>query len=215
MSDLDWLLVGALGVETGPVLAALEGRHVHSRRLMSGRLGGARVAVLTCGVGPAKAERRTRAALQAVRVGAVVSFGTCGALVDHLDVGEVIAVSEVRFEDRCRELTPLASLRPVICQTVSEAVWSAARRDQLAAAGAEICEMEAFAVSRAAGALPFHALKVVSDHAGGTIDPAVGKPREKNPLVIGRFLARAARLSKQDLLPALVAAVASGTATTG
>jgi len=215
MSVLDWLLVGALGVETAPVLAALGGRRVHSHRLVSGTLGGARVGVLTCGVGPEKAQRRTRAALEAVDVAAVLSFGTCGALVDHLEVGEVITVSEVRFEGRHRALPPLASLRAVVCETVSKAVWTAERRDQLAAAGAEICEMEAFAVGQAASTLPFLALKVVSDHAGGVVDPAVGKPREKNPLVVGRFMARAARLSQQDLLPALESVMARGGPPTG
>ncbi len=212
---MQWLLVGALGAETLPLVAALQATRPLGRRLVLGRLGGAEVGVLTCGVGPRKAESRTRDQLQRLKPTlGVVSLGTCGALVDRLEIGAVVGVRSVRDESgEPVEIDVLPGLTPARLITVREAVWTSERRHALAARGEEICEMEAHAVMAAAtdAGLPFHAVKVVSDHAGRDKgDKAVGKPRERNPLVIGRFLARAGRLSQHQLLPALREALPTG-----
>ena len=212
-----WLLVGALGVETLPLVAALEGKQLRSPRLVTGRLAGVEVGVLTCGVGPARAESRTEACLAELQLGpgaAVISLGTCGALVDDLSVGDVVSAAVLHREGSPEgAISCLPGPRSVALVTVAEAVWTAERRDQLAAMGAEACEMEAHAVwtvARRRG-LGFHALKVVRDRAGGEpLDKALGKVKERNPLVIGRFLARAGRLSHGRLLPAVEAAVITG-----
>lgn len=209
---MDWLLVGALGVETLPLVAALEGKALRSRRLVSGRMGGVEVGVLTCGVGPERAASRTAAALDLARPRrGLISLGSCGALVDELPVGAVVAVAAVREEGGAAEAVEALPGWPAVdLVTVAEAVWTPGRRAALAAAGSAVCEMEAAAVrglAREAG-LQFRALKVVSDQAGGgPPDKALGRVQERNPLVIGRFLARAGRLCRDALLPAVQAAI--------
>ena len=116
-----WLLVGALEAETSPIVARLQGAtpaapagwdHVATWgsakgeirqpvEFLSGDLDGVPVSVLTVGVGPANAERYTRHALEAmhpeVPVG-VVSFGTCGSLVDSLRAGDVVTATALLVE---------------------------------------------------------------------------------------------------------------------
>ena len=116
-----WLLVGALEAETSPIVARLQGAapaapagwdHVATWgsangdirqpvEFISGDLDGVPVIVLTVGVGPANAEHYTRRALEAMHpetpVG-VVSFGTCGSLVDSLRVGDVVTAIALLVE---------------------------------------------------------------------------------------------------------------------
>ena len=196
------LIVGALGAETLPFLRALQRPRPLSRRLVRGRLGGHEVAILTCGVGPAKAARRVTAALPLWSAQAVVSIGTCGALIDTLPVGSVVTATRL-LEDETERPAPLPwpGVQPATVVTVREPVFSLERRQVLADIGATVCEMEAAAVQRAAGALPVLTLKVVSDLAGSAADDP---PKRPSPLDIARFQAQARRLSAAHLLPRFI-----------
>ncbi len=187
------LIVGALRAETLPILQALAHRRRH-RGLWAGHLGGPPLLVTTCGVGPRRAAAHTRAVLAQHRPRAVLSVGTCGALVDGLRVGDIV--------HDAHGWATLEGLRPARIHTVDRAVWSPARRAALAAAGHEVVEMEAAAVRTAAEAagLPFGALKVVSDRAGAGGRAPDGRP---GPLDIARFQLRALRLSRRRLVPVL------------
>ena len=133
--------MGALGAETLPFVRRLQHPRPRSHRLVVGRYGALEVGVLTCGVGPDKAARRTRAALAAWRPDAVVSVGTAGALVDHWPVGTVLAGRTL--VDRNQRRTVLAGLQGAAVVTVEEPCWTAAQRARLAALGADLVEMEA------------------------------------------------------------------------
>lgn len=194
---VSWLFAGAMAAETLPLIQRLERVRVLGKRLVTGRLRGETVGVLTCGVGPERAERRTRVALQRLEAERVVSFGTCGALVDTLPVASVVVASRLRGLDV--ELLRAPALTLVELVTVRRAVATVAVRDQLATAGAQVCEMEAEGVWHAADGRPFGAIKVVSDLAGGGgLD--LSSP---GPLAILRFKALAARLTERHLAPAL------------
>ena len=204
MSAVRWLLVGALGVETLPVLRRLRGARARGARLVTGRLGGAEVAVLTCGVGPIRAERRTAEALAGFPAEAVVSLGTCGALVDELPIGSLVTAGALfREETPAGRLRAAPGIREVGLTTVSEVVWSTARRSRLATLGAAVCEMEAAGVARAAQGRAVYAVKVVSDQAGGAPDPALASPSAVTPAAVALFKLRALRLSERTLAPAL------------
>ena len=195
------LIVGALGAETLPFLRALHQPRPLSPRLVTGQLSGQSVAVLTCGVGPAKASRRVTAALPLWDAAAIVSIGTCGGLIDALAVGTVVTASRLLEEDtECPAPLPWPDIPHATIVTVSRGVFTASRRAVLAARGGTVCEMEAAAVQRAAGDLPFSTLKVVSDLAGGAADDPPPRP---GPLDIGRFMALALKLSSEKLLPTL------------
>ena len=196
------LIVGALGAETLPILSALGSPRPLSRRLVAGQLGEhSSVAVLTCGVGPDKATRRTAAALTRWRAEAVVSIGTCGALCDTLAVGQVLTARRLLWEGQpCRDPLPWPGAMDATLVTVAAPVFDPARRAALAAAGATACEMEAAAVQRAAAGLPLCTLKVVSDLAGAATDDP---PRRPSPFDIVRFTRQARRLVAHHLLPLL------------
>lgn len=206
---IQWLLVGALPAETLPVLGRLSGAFIHGSRLVSGRLDGLSVAVLTCGAGPEKAARRTAAALAELDAEQVMSFGTCGALSDDLRIGDLLCGSVAHDEQgRTWPLLPLPGLRAAQIATVSSVVGTRVRREALAQRGHEICEMEAAAVARAAGGRPCAACKIVSDRAGADRDAAVQPPRVPSPIRILGFQSRALRLVEGRLLTVLRAALA-------
>lgn len=195
------LIIGAMGAETLPLLSALRHRRPLTPRLVTGTLDGQPVAVLTCGVGPAKAARRSSRALRHIQVRAVVSVGTCGALVDDLSVGDVVTAERLLQEEaQLPAPLPWPDALAVTIVTVSKPVWSPDRRAALAAAGAAVCEMEAAAIQSIIENLPFSALKVVSDLAGGSSDDP---PSRAGPADIARFRASASRLCREHLLPVL------------
>ena len=200
-----WLLAGALAAETLPVVRRLEHSRVLSPRFVAGRLGGEHVGVLTCGVGPAKAAERGREALVEWPATHLVSFGTCGALGPELPVGRVVSACAIRVEDRWETLQPVRSATPVSLVTVREAVATPERRAELFGLGAQVCEMEALAIRGLDAGLPFYALKVVSDQAGGDEGEPLGS---RNPLNLLRFQALAAKLVDSELAPALEAFLA-------
>ena len=158
--------VAALVAESSPIVRRLQSPRPLSHRLVSGTLAGCEVAVLTCGVGPSKAFERTTAALARWPADGVLSFGTCGALVDAFGVGSVVTAETLLAEqDPCAPPLPWPAAARVCLTTVDRPVFEASWRDELAGIGAQACEMEAAAVQRAAGSRVFATLKVVSDMA--------------------------------------------------
>jgi nucleoside phosphorylase len=204
-----WLLVGAMRVETFPVLRRLTAPRPLGPRLWLGRLGDRPVALLTCGVGPERAERRAAEAIAALDPEAVVSFGTCGALIDGLPRGALVGATGL--------VSPGVALVPLMpppppgltlgaVASVPEVVATPAARAAWAARGAVACEMEAEGVRRAAQDRPLYALKVVSDAAGGDPDERLAPG---DPVQILRFKALALTLVEGRLAPALVAWLSS------
>ena len=179
-----------------------------SRSLYVGCLGGVPVALLTCGIGPVKAESSTRAAMslvvnQGFTVDSVVSFGTCGSLVDDLSIGDLVSAKRLASgAGKGETLEPIGGFRAVDVVTVDRPVTTNSERDRLASIDFQVCEMEAAGVYRAAVGKPFSVLKVVSDSAGGDPeDKVIAKgPR---PVRIARFMIRARLLSEAHLVGAL------------
>jgi nucleoside phosphorylase len=199
-----WLLVGAMRVETFPVLRRLTAPRPIGPRLWLGSVNARPVALLTCGVGLERAERRGLEAIERLDPEVVVSFGTCGALIDGLPRGALVgATGLVHRAEAEVPLTPppCPGLHLGALASVAEVVATPKARAALAARGAVACEMEAAGVRRAARDRPFYALKVVSDAAGGD-------PNERlepgDPVQILRFKALALNLVEGHLAPALV-----------
>lgn len=205
-----WLIVGAMGVETAPLLARLTRGRVLTPRTLVGTLDGQEVAITTCGVGPDAARKATAASLLAFPADAVISIGTAGALVDSLARGSVHGIGRVFYQGALVDvLRPLGGLPAAAVCTVSKPVWTSERRDRLAESGAQLVEMELAAVLEAARAhspsLPVHGIKVVSDAAGGETDEVA---RAARPDRIARFKIRALGLATTQLAPAVRAAIA-------
>jgi len=202
-----WLLAAALAAEVLPVLLRLAEPRVLEARLVAGRLAGREVGLLRTGVGDVRARRRTAAALARWDAAHVVSFGTCGALVDGLAVGDVVVASHVLDLPRDGLLAAPGG-RPVVLATVAEAVREPAERTRLAARGAEVCDMEAAGVLAAAGSgRSFAAVKVVSDLAGADRDGLLA-PGGRFPFL--RFKLGAVGLVRDRLLPVLLALLEGG-----
>lgn len=204
-----WLLVGAMRVETFPVLRRLTAPRPVGPRLWLGSLGARPVALLTCGVGPERAERRGLEALAQLDVEGIVSFGTCGALQDGLPRGALVGATSLLSGDlnpTPLPAPPLEGLTLGALASVSEVVATPKARAAWAARGAIACEMEAEGLRRAARGRPLYALKVVSDAAGG--DPNE-RLQPGDPVQILRFKALALNLVERQLAPALVAWVSA------
>ena len=232
-----WLLVGALEAETSPIAARLRalravpgwpnpvaqwgtaaGAVRQPVTLVGGELDGVEVRVLTAGVGPMNAEMYTRQALEAMlpqRPRGVLSFGTCGALVDDLRRGDVVTATALFDAERRRcALAPRGRFRHVALTTCAAPVCQPRRRDALAAHGCHVVEMEAGGVLAAAAAVmgaetaagSFGAVKVVSDQAGAARDEmdfgGVGKAFDRDA-----FLAVARELCTIALAPVLSTAL--------
>lgn len=178
------LLAGALASEVRPFIRRLRGRRTLSDRLVTGRVGEFQVGVVRVGVGRERAEARTRQALQVWDADWVISLGTCGALVDDLWMGQMVTGRHLLGGDPST-LRVMPVVRPVNLVTVDDVVDTQAARDQWAAGGAQVCDMEAVGVQAASGRRIFSVAKVVSDHAG----------RHRDPVFAGRFLPRATRLA--------------------
>ena len=197
-TSVDALWVAALVSEVAPLVRLLEQPRLLSHRLCVGRLGDRRIAVLRCGVGPERAERRTREALARLEASTVWSLGSCGALVDDLSVGEVVTADAAMGLGRRWELPPVDGLRRGTVLTVDTPIFDADRRAAAADLGALVCEMEAAAVVTCHPRV--RVLKVVSDRAGAEPDVVFARPRA---LAVARFHRRVERIMREALLPVL------------
>ena len=194
------LLVVAVLAEALPLIRRMEQRQWHSPRLLEGRLAGRRVLLLRAGVGHRRAKRATACVIRTHSVGEVLSMGTCGALVDDLSVGDLVTAHSI-LDLPAERVSPMTgNARAVVLATVPRVVDDPLHRQTWAGRGAEVCEMEAAAVARAAGGHPFTTLKVVSDHAGAR-PPRI--PNLPSRLRITAFQLRAYQLVEAHLAPAL------------
>ena len=205
------LLVGALRVETASLLLRLRRRRRLAPGLFVGRMQHRQVAVATCGVGPRNAFRATSFAVRQFKPDWVVSVGTAGALVDDCAPGQLRCVDMLhRGGVPVTQLAAVPEFIAASCATVVRPVFHPLRRSLLAAAGAQIVEMESLGVYDAVQAIHpsavVSALKVISDSAGAEISSVTRHlPRV---VQIARFHLSAARLCRDKLAPAVEAAVA-------
>jgi nucleoside phosphorylase len=195
------LLVVALWAEALPLLARMRQRRRRGRGLYSGRLAGRPVLLLHCGLGSVPAAQATERVLGRHDVGAVLSVGTCGALVDGLRVGDLVTAERILDLDGAQP-RPLPGVRPVVLATVPRVVHDPEQRAHWAQLGAEVCEMEAAGVAAKAAGHPFLTLKVVSDLAGARPARIRGLPRRVRRLA---FQGQACRLMHRQLAPVLEA----------
>ena len=194
------LLVGALLAEVLPLLQQLENSSIIDHRLVLGEWNSHPIAVLRCSVGPDPAFRNTKRALEKLEVGRIISIGTCGALSDDLQIGDLCTASTIQNESGQKvDIPPLQGLVANRLITVSKPVLHPENRSRLQP-NADICEMEAFSVWKAARGIPMHTLKVVSDHAGRDPDPVMSTSLIKAHR-IAQFMLRAGKLSREYLVP--------------
>jgi adenosylhomocysteine nucleosidase len=149
-----------------------------------GIVGGRRVAWCAAGVGAAAATRATRLLIDGHRPARLVSAGFAGGLAPALDRGAVVLPTRVL--DGVDGGPPIAlahaALRGIgatatAIVSVARVVTTAAAKRALAAeTGAEVVDMETYAVARAAGdaSLPCTSIRVVSDTAGQDLPREIG-----------------------------------------
>jgi nucleoside phosphorylase len=202
------LLVGALLPEVLPLIRLLEQPRPINHRLFQGKINNHTILILRCGVGITAAHHHTEKTLQLYPVDRIISIGTCGALSNHLQIGDVCTTAKLITEDgEDIAVQPLHGFptQRLIC--VQRFIGSPERRE-LYSAIADICEMEAFGVWMAANALqattpvPFHCLKVISDHAGKVQDPVLDDAKPKS-FQVAQFMLRAGYLSHHFLQPSI------------
>ena len=102
---------------------------------------------------------------------ALVSTGFCGALIPELQIADIVVATEVVGDHARYPAAPVLSDRPHrrgVVRTSHRVAQTAEERQKLRAAGADVVEMEAFAVAECARrhSLPFYSVKVVTDLAG-------------------------------------------------
>lgn len=145
--------------------------------------------------GPGSALAGEAADRNAEKVDAVLSAGLCGALVEGLEIGDIVCGTSVNGIDidlpssADRHVTgPIASIGQV-AQTVAE-------KRRLRQTGAVVVEMEAAAVLERARQwqVPFYCIRAVSDMAdeGFTLDLNATRDMAGR-FRVGRILAQAAR----------------------
>ena len=196
------LIVGALLAEVVPLFNCIEHPLPINHRLIQGTVGRHTVLILRSGVGMQKAYKHTKQTLQKFSINRVISVGTCGALSNNLEIGDVCSVNHILNEEgtsiRISALDEFIQTRLI---TVNSIVSTENRRKELSQI-ADICEMEAYGVWKAAQGIPFYCLKVVSDHAGKGNDPVLNTTSPKAQQV-ARFMLRAGLLCHRHLQPAL------------
>lgn len=118
------------------------------------------------GPGFRRATQAAREALSSSKPGLVISAGTCGALRPQQNIGDVFAIS--RIESELGVFYPQALSGPqAVLRSQDRVAATQADKAALAAAGADLVDMEAAAVASVCveRAIPFSAIKAVSDLA--------------------------------------------------
>jgi adenosylhomocysteine nucleosidase len=120
----------------------------------------------------AGADRAFAAILMAPKASAVCNIGFCGALIENLQIGDVVVATQVQSGSRAwfAKLPQSCEATRGVVASIDHVAQTAAEKHSLRANGASIVEMEAAGVARAAEDLnvPFFCIRAVSDLANET-----------------------------------------------
>jgi len=136
-----------------------------------GQWRGRRWLLVANGPGPRLAGEAAEAAFSRVRVAAVISTGSCGALDPALAPGEILVAEEVRCLPTGRRFRARRPEGPAarcgVLLSVDRVIRSAEEKAELRRSGADAVEMEASAVAAEAErrSAPFYAIRAVLDGA--------------------------------------------------
>jgi len=176
---VDAAVVFALAVEADAFERLVDGRRdTRGARFTfsTGRVGGASVAWCVAGVGRAAAADAARHLIAGHEPRLLITAGFAGGLAPHLRRGTVVRPGIARALGSTARLTlshpGAADSPPLTIVTVDRIAASATAKQELAAAtGADLVDMETFAVVEAAVAagLECAAVRVVSDEAGESL----------------------------------------------
>jgi adenosylhomocysteine nucleosidase len=137
----------------------------------SARIGAHDALLVANGAGWVRAGAAVRAA-EGFGPDAIVSTGFCGALDDCLEIGGIVAGTEIAGAGRRYACTPLEAPHRGVVVSIDHVAQTAAEKRKLQQAGALAVEMEAAAV--AAGAeehgIPFYCIRAVTDLASENLE---------------------------------------------
>jgi adenosylhomocysteine nucleosidase len=161
------------------------------------------------GPGPELAAAAAIEALRRERVDAVVSTGFCGGLDPALECGDVVVASEVVDADSGERFAAVAAGggRAVAIACCDRVVGSAeGKRELRQRTGAGAVDMESAALAREArrAALPFYAVRVVTDTAGETFHNDFNAARDRSGRFSRSAIARHALRRPLERVPELV-----------
>ena len=180
----------------------------------TGRYRGCSLLLAQVGMGRRRAEAGAEAVLARYRVGVVISIGFSGALVERLQVGDLVLASELRgiagpgggeieptvyradpgllraAADALRA-TPLRVASGPTVTTPGIVATPAEKRELARRTGALAVDMESYWLARAASArrIPFLALRAISDGQGDFVPPLTPIVDADGGLRIGRLAA--------------------------
>ncbi len=191
-------------------------RHVRNQKridcairfAIAGELHGSQVLLAAHGPGPELAGKATEALLERGNIGALVSYGFCGALDPALSKGDVFAATEVIGV--APALLPRAAAKPYASGrllSMDRVACTVEEKAQLRKMGASAIEMEAAGVALRACRLgvPFYCIRVVSDGANHGFALDFNQVRDRD----GRFsrakIFAAAMRDPWRLVPELIA----------
>lgn len=211
-------ILAALPSEVGGLLRRLQGRQrtpLGDGLLYRGTVQGKELAVCITGVGPARAERTTRAFLSEHRPSAILLVGLAGGLSPELKPGTLVLSTAVSPWVWSESAGPAESAQPILCdpallekarallkerrtffitgRTACSPVLVTRRRDKeelFKLSGAQAVDMEAFWVLQAAREHNVPCLNVRS-----VMDTA----KEDLPRSLARIAAASGRLTARDL----------------
>ncbi len=171
-------LVYATRKEAEPAIQAIRGEPAGQLSgLFTGRMPGSarKLLLLITGMGPKAAHRAMLGLFAAMPVSGVINLGIAGSLHPRLGIGQLCAIGhadleaggDLRGPGRI-PLQPLPGLPRRSLVSVHTPVFDDARRSALAAAGADLVDMEGAAVAWACRErrIPCRMIKGISDLAG-------------------------------------------------
>ena len=152
------------GILTRMSVAARRVLGVHWAR--AGRLGEHDVLLLANGAGRERAAQATDAGCAYAPPGAIVSTGFCGALVDTIQIADLVAATRVNGF-AAQPLQGAISCHHGVVRSIGHVALTAAEKSSLRISGACAVEMEAEGVAERAQALgvPFSCVRAVTDLA--------------------------------------------------
>lgn len=181
-------IVFALPIEAGRFADRVTGvRRIEAAGLVlcQGLLHDRIVAWVVGGVGVERAARASRLLIDGHRPCVVISAGFAGALATDIERGSIVAPQvAVGVGHDAIHLTPpesAAAGRRLTIVTVDRVAATVAEKQRLAAeTGADVVDMETWAVARAAldAGAPCRCLRIVSDAAGDSLPPEIARLTE-------------------------------------